>query len=173
MRVALLLSMLAVWVLAVVAWPSLPERIPIHFDAGGRPDGWVPKSFGWWFAMPALATGIGALLGIVLPRWMVAMARANSRWLNVPRKQQFMALPADARERAIRAPMPWLLVLACGVQALIGWIVHGSARVAAGEWATLPPVPSFVLIGSVLAGAVGLAFAGTRAVRREIERAAG
>ncbi len=171
MRVLLVLTIAGVWVLAIAAWPSLPDRIPIHFDIAGRADGWADKSAWWWFALPALATLVGALLGLLLPRWMLAMARTNSRWLNVPRKQQFMALPLDARERAIEAPMPWLLALACCVQVLIGWIVFGSARVAAGEWATLPPVSSFVAIGLVLACAVGLAVAGIRAVRREVERA--
>ncbi len=171
MHVALVLSMLGVWALALAAWPSLPERIPVHFDLHGRADGWVDRSPGWWFLLPALATAIGVLLGFALPRWMLAMARANSRWLNVPRKQQFMALPVDARERAIRAPMPWLLALACGVQLLIGWIVHGSARVATGAWATLPPLPSSLTIGTVLACTAGLTVAGLRAVRRELERA--
>jgi uncharacterized membrane protein len=172
MRALLVLAMLGPWALAIAAWPELPERIPIHFDAAGRPDGWAGKSAWWWFALPALATAIGALLAFGLPRWMVAMARSNSPWLNVPRKQQFMALPVDARERAIRAPLPWLTALACCVQVLIGWIVHGSARVASGEWDVLPAPPSFVLVGTVIACAIGLAIAGTRAVRVEIDRAA-
>jgi uncharacterized membrane protein len=171
MRVVLVLSLLAVWALAAIAWPKLPARVPIHFDAAGRPDGWVERSAWWWFALPALATVLALLLGFALPRWMVAMARANSRWLNMPRKAEFMALPADARERAIRAPLAWLVLLACLLQVLVGWIVFGSARVATGAWATLPAPTSFVLIGAVLACAIGLAVAGSRAVRREVERA--
>jgi uncharacterized membrane protein len=171
MRVVLAVSMLAVWLLAAFAWSDLPDRVPIHFDAAGRPDGWVARSAFWWFALPALATTFGLLLGVALPRWMVAMARANSRWLNVPRKAEFMALPIDARERAIRAPMAWLVLLACLLQALVGWIVFGSARVATGAWATLPAPASFVMIAAVLACAIGLAVAGSRAVRREVESA--
>jgi hypothetical protein len=38
-------------VIAVVAWPSLPEELPTHFDAAGSPDGWG----GCWTAV--LLTG--------------------------------------------------------------------------------------------------------------------
>lgn len=170
MRIVTLLAMLSVWVLAAVAWPELPERIPVHFDIGGRADRWVAKSAVWWFLLPALATAVGLLLALALPRWMVAMARSNSPWLGVPDKRRFAALPVEARERAIRTPLPWLHALATCVQVLIGWTVHGSARVATGAWQTLPSVPSFVLVGTLLACAGGLTVAGVRAVRREIMR---
>ncbi len=171
MRATLLLSMLAVWALAAAAWPQLPARVPIHFDLAGRPDGWAARSALWWFLLPAFATTIGVVMGWLLPRWMLAMARANSRWLNMPRKAEFMALPLAARERAVQAPVDWLRALVVGVQALVGWIVYGSARVAAGDWQALPPAVSFVLLGAVLACAIGLGIAGARSVRREVERA--
>jgi len=171
MRALLLLSMLAVWALAAAAWPQLPARVPIHFDLSGRPDGWAARSAWWWFLLPALATTIGAMMGWLLPRWMVAMARANSRWLNMPRKAEFMALPVAARERAVHAPLAWLSALVVGVQALTGWIVYGSARVAVGDWQALPPVVSFALVAALLACASGLGIAGARSVRREVERA--
>jgi hypothetical protein len=56
---------------------------------------------------------------------------------------------------------------------LLAWIQFGTAQVAAGTWAVLPPVASFALVGAILVAAVGLAVAGSRAVRREIERADG
>lgn len=170
MRTALVVAMGVVWALAVAAWPGLPERMPCHFDFAGRPDRWTTTS-GWaWFALPALGTALGILFGFMLPRWMVALARANSRWLNVPHKAQFAALPAEARERAIRAPLVWLRALACCVQGLLGWIVFGSARVADGRWQVLPSAPAFGMVGALLGCAVGLAVAGSRAVRREVER---
>jgi uncharacterized membrane protein len=171
MRIVLLASLLAVWGLALAAWPELPDRIPVHFDALGRPDGWAARHAAWWFLLPGLGTVLGVGVGILLPRWMVALARANSPWLNVPRKREFMALSADARERAVRAPAACLTWLAIMVQVLLGWIVHGSARVAVGDWTVLPPVPTFVLIGGLLAIVAALVVAGARAVGREVERA--
>lgn len=35
-------TVLALWILAAVLWPKLPERIPAHFDFEGRPTRWEP-----------------------------------------------------------------------------------------------------------------------------------
>jgi uncharacterized membrane protein len=169
--VVLVLAIAAVWGIAIAAWPELPARVPIHFDALGRADGWVDKSAFAWFGLPALATVVGIVVGLLLPRWMVAMARANSKWLNVPRKTQFMALPVDARERAIRAPMMWLVAMVIGVEALFAWILYGSAEVAAGGWESLPPLPLHATLGAVVLCVVAMVTAGLRAVQREVARA--
>lgn len=170
MRALLVLVTIANWLLAGFLWSSLPERFPIHFDAAGTPDGWATKTALTWFALPALGTALGLALGVGLPKWMVAMAKSNSPWLNVPDKKAFAALPEDARVRVITGPARWLVALAVVLQLLLGWIVFGCARVAAGDWTTLPPGPSYALIGAVLVCAACLAFAGSRAVRREVAR---
>ena len=167
-RGALFASVLANWVLAGWWWGELPERIPIHFDGFGNADGWAQRSWWAWFAMPVLATGIALGFGLVLPRVMVALAKSNSPWLNVPNKKAFTALPEDARVRAVRGPATWLSGLAIAVQVLFVWITFGSARVATGAWSRLPPGPSYALIAAVLACAACLAVAAHRAVRREI-----
>lgn len=166
-KLVLLLAMLGVWGLAAWLWPGLPERIPMHFDFAGRPDGWVEKSVLVWFGLPALATAVSAVLGLLLPIWMVHLARTNSRWLNVPRKDLFVQLPVEARVRAVAAPARWLTVLGCLVQGLFGWIVFGSSRVAVGAWDVLPATPTFVGVGAIVLCAIGLAFAGAHAVKRE------
>lgn len=40
MRLALYLSLFATLLLALVSWILLPERVAIHFGAGGVPDDW-------------------------------------------------------------------------------------------------------------------------------------
>jgi len=142
-KLVLVLAMLGVWGLAAWLWPGLPERVPMHFDLAGRPDGWVEKSVLVWFGLPTLATAVGAVLGLLLPVWMVRLARANSRWLTV---------------------------LACLVQGLFGWIVFGSSRVAVGRWDVLPATPTLVGISAIVLCAIALAFAGSRAVKQEFAR---
>jgi uncharacterized membrane protein len=167
-RWLLLVAMVSLWAMALSAWPGLPPRIPIHFDLAGYADGWADTSVVAWFALPALGTMLALVFGVLLPWWMVRLARSNSPWLNVPRKRQFMALPVEARVRAVQAPMRWLHALAVVVQALLGWLVFGSARVADGRWDVLPSWPVFTLLGVLLACAVALPVAATRAIGREV-----
>lgn len=171
--IVLLLAVAAVWWLAITAWPVLPDRVPMHFDAVGRPDGWVARSAVAWFSLPALATAMGVGAGWLLPRWMIAMARANSRWLNVPRKAQFTALPAAARERVVQAPATWLVAMVVAIEGLFAWILFGSAEVAAGRWPVLPTAPLYATLAAVLLCVVAMVIAGGRAVQREVARAAG
>lgn len=168
MRLLLFGVVVGVWSVALVAWPDLPPRMPIHFDLAGYADGWTDTSVVAWFALPTFGTVLAVGFGWILPRWMVRLARANSPWLNVPNKALFMKLPVEARERAVQAPMVWLHAIACCVQVLIGWLVFGSARVADGRWDVLPSWPGFALLGVLLACALALAVAASRAVRREV-----
>ena len=167
-RAGLVLALVALWGLALGEWSELPQRVPVHFDAAGRPDAFAPKGVVAWFAVPVLGSGLGLLLGCVLPRFLLRAARRNSPFLNVPNKQRFRMLPVAARERAVAAPLPWLLAMAVVLQILFAWLVHGSARVAHGEWQVLPPGPTFVLVSAVVLLAIVLAVSGSRAVRREL-----
>ena len=48
---------LAALAYTLALYPSLPERIPIHWDINGRIDGWVtsagPPSSGRWLCCPS------------------------------------------------------------------------------------------------------------------------
>lgn len=61
------------FLLAAVTWSSAPERIPLHWDLYGRPDGYGGKAEGL-LAIPLLALGVYLLL-VLLPR--VDPGRAN------------------------------------------------------------------------------------------------
>ncbi len=170
LRSLLILSMLAVWVLAVLAWPDLPARIPMHYDLGGQPDRWVDKSVLSWFGLPALGTLLGVVMGLLLPRWVMGMARRNSPWLNVPDKRRFAALPEAGRVRAVLPlvmGLTWIVLL---LQVMFAWLVVGGARVASGEWATLPAWPVLLPIAAIGLVVVVMFVAGQRCVRREMRR---
>ncbi len=171
-RLALAAGIVAGWWLAAATWPELPARVPVHFDAAGHPDRWATKEPWSWFGLPALGSAIGLLLGVALPPWVRRLARRNAPYLSVPNRRAFAALPAAARERAVAAPMGWLVMLAATQQALFLWLVYGAGRVARGEWSVLPPAVTYGLVGLLLLQAAGLAVAGHRAVQREVERAA-
>lgn len=56
--------------LGVVLWPALPERMAIHFDAGGTPDDRMPKPVAV-VLVPATGT-LGVLLTRYAPEWLNA-----------------------------------------------------------------------------------------------------
>ena len=103
MAALLALALVAVWALALTAWPDLPERIPTRFDMQGQAIAWGEPAFGTWFVLPTLATAVAGGLGLALPSWIVALARRNSSMLNMPQRAKFRALPEAARVRAAGA----------------------------------------------------------------------
>lgn len=173
MTALLVLSVAALWTLAVTAWPDLPEQVPTHFDVGGRPDAWAAPGFASWFLLPTLATGMVLLMGVGLPRWVVGMARRNSSLLNMPQKARFQALPEEARVRAVAVAAKGLQRVALLVTALFGWILYGTNEVAHGRWEALPSTVMFTVVGLLVAQSLWLIVAASRAVSREVAAAAG
>lgn len=95
MRRFVIALLIAFWVFCIIAWPSLPERIPIHYNMRGRPDGWADALVGW-FALPAVAT-----LTILFFQVIVRAAAVTPNYWNVPEKQRFLALTEEQRRPII------------------------------------------------------------------------
>lgn len=137
----------AIWWRAVAWFGQLPARFPSGFDAAGNPRGWTATSAPAWFALPAIALVLAALIvGVALLTRSLVRHRPNL--VNVPSKELFLRLSPDARLRAVARPtqvfLLWTLLL---LSLLFLWIVEGTARVAVGSAATLPSWPIFVFLG--------------------------
>lgn len=78
-------------------YPELPDRIPVHFGAGGVADGWADRSVLSWFALPAIA-----LLMNLLLYGAAAYASRNARFINLPDKERLLRLPPE-RQRPVLA----------------------------------------------------------------------
>jgi uncharacterized membrane protein len=63
------LILLVLLIVSVIAYPLLPERVAIHFDAAGNPDGWSDK-FGALLISPVM----GVVLAFI-PLLLVALAK--------------------------------------------------------------------------------------------------
>jgi uncharacterized membrane protein len=63
MKKLLLLVVIAIAVSAA-AWPSLPERVPMHWNARGEIDGWDSKTTGAVF-MPSVMLGLALLFSAI------------------------------------------------------------------------------------------------------------
>lgn len=154
----------AVWTLAALWWPTLPARIPLHFDGDGVPDRWGPASIANWFMLPFIATWLTALVGGIAA-FMPALVRTWPAIVNVPQKKRWMALPPEARVRTA-APVRWLLAgVGLLMNGLFAWILWGTRWVAMDPDPTNPTRtlgglgPLFVFVGAML---VGVLFASLR-----------
>jgi len=157
--------------LAIQLWPLLPASIPIHFDITGGPDGWAARDYEW-FVISGLIAAFGAVLGLVMPRWTLRMARNNSTWLNVPQRERFRKLPEEARVRAVSGLLHWLVVIAIELQVLMAFLLYGTFRVAIDDWHRLPPPVLYGMLGALLGTAIALAVDSSRSVKRELAASA-
>lgn len=82
---------------SALAWPALPEHVPVHFGVDGEPDRWATRSLASWFAMPLVALVIGAFNYVV-----AALLPRRPKWINLPNKERFLALPGERRAAVIR-----------------------------------------------------------------------
>lgn len=134
---ARLLALLPYALLAAAAaflgarWDEIPERFPIHWSWGGRPDGWATRSAAWVFGPLAFAALLCALLASL---GRTALAERPDD---------------DTRHRAERR-------LARGVLAGAQWVVAATSAAAA----LLPFLPGPGPVLAVGLGGAGLLVAG-------------
>jgi hypothetical protein len=157
-----LAALIVVWAFAQGArlYESLPERIPVHFGAGGRPDGWAGKGF--WSVYGLL------ICGVVVMVVMALVSRLRAKWYNFPGKQRVLRLPR-AQQAHVIAPMQELLVwIGAAIAIAFSFAIHQTWQVALGQrrdltwWLLL--TPAVVGIGGALLG-----IAITRARLRAVE----
>jgi uncharacterized membrane protein len=81
-----LVALVAIWIVVLAAFPSLPATIPTHFQLDGTATGYGPK--GTIFLLPIIATVVCASL--------LASGRLGARYLNLP-----FTIPPAAMPRAL------------------------------------------------------------------------
>jgi uncharacterized membrane protein len=162
-RVLLLLAtLIVVWAFAqgVRLYEHLPQRIPIHFGAAGRPDGWAGKGF---FSVYGLLIAGAAMLVV-----MALVFRLSARWYNFPGKERVLRLPPAQQAYAI-APMQELLAwIGAAIAIAFSFAARQTWEIALGQrreltwWLLL--TPAVVGIGGAILG-----IAITRARLRALE----
>ncbi len=73
---------------------SLPESIPVHFDAGGVPDAFAAPSIGAWFMPFFVSIGFGAMMFLVC----MSIFKIPESMLSVPKKKQFLSLAPQIKK---------------------------------------------------------------------------
>ena len=109
------------------------EFYPDHFDIAGKPDGWT--DIGWWF-LPLLALGMTLVLisAVFLARHLTV---TSPRWVNLPRKLDWLKLPVAARLRALKPAEGLLLGLAVFMNLTFISIMLDTYAIATGAKASL------------------------------------
>jgi len=137
----------SVWVMALMMWNGLPDRIPLHFDFHGVPDRWGAPSVANWLGMPILSSAMSLMMGGGA-LCVGLLARHMPGIVNVPDKPLWLSLSADARVRSL-APVRALLVwIAVSLNCLFGGMLACTAAVAKGTMTTMPwwPIVGFVAV---------------------------
>jgi uncharacterized membrane protein len=139
---------------SVLAWPALPDRIPIHFGVSGEPDVWVARTWLSWLALPTIALGMFALLH------GVGRLSANRPHLwNVPEKQKFLKLSEHERAPIVELLLRYLSGFTLGLTAFFCLIQLCIFQVATGQAQRLPWFFSaglILMLVGVIIGALGL-----------------
>lgn len=163
---ASILSLAGVWLLAFGLWPSLPERLPMHFNAQGLPDRIAPRCIWSWFPLPILSTGMTAfMLGIGAAVLSLSVRRPDM--VNIPSKEKFLALGPEARTRVLEPLRAMLFGMPLVVNLIFCYVLLGIYAVATETMRVLPLWPVALLIASQLIFTIGSIYAIQRAIRQE------
>jgi len=152
---------------SLATYQDLPARIPIHFDGSGNPDGWAAKGWLTWLALPLTAVGMWLLMS--LSAKVVDWARRHPRWLNLPYKEKFLALPPERQEPLWQRMKALVLWMAPPVVALLGYAQVSIQRAARGPGGQMAVWPMFALLGGMLLAVVWLTVGLVRAVKRTVD----
>jgi uncharacterized membrane protein len=148
-------------------WDAIPDRVPTHFGAEGRPDAWSSKSLSSVFALPIMNLVIGAMVaGFAV---LTARARLSLRRSRSPKERQ-----AQLGFRAATVHLLCGTALICS--GLLAVIAHDGLRVSLGEREALGPAV-WIFGGGLMVFCLGytvrlLWFHGQGGSRREGEAAA-
>ncbi len=136
---AVLCAVVVTW--GLVAWPSLPETVPTHFDATGTPDGWGARSH----------------LLILLAVW--AISQAGLTWLSArPHVYNYpVTLSEDTAQQVYCEGERMMVALCLGVAVVFSGIVGMTYGLETGVFVVCGAV---WLFGATVTGGVRTSLAG-------------
>ena len=117
------------------AWSRLPDRIPMHFGAGGQADGWGPKGPALMLDL-LLPAGMTALL--YLARRLMPWFRKHPGWINIPNRARFLALPPEEQALVFDLLGETYVAMAAALNVLFVSLSVCTLQVAAGRLDGLP-----------------------------------
>lgn len=105
---------------------ELPERVPTHFDAAGRADGWSTP-LGFALGMGGLSLGLTALFFLL----SLLVPRTPSGLINLPHRDFWLA--PERRKESLRSVADRLCALGAGTQVLVLGLVLYCVRASRSQ----------------------------------------
>jgi uncharacterized membrane protein len=141
-----LFLLFVVFYLAFTNYPSLPERIPVHFNFSGYPDGWGSKN--QIFFIPGIATFLYLLVtGICLA---LSQVRDPKSMINMPESAKQKITPEKAEYLRIFL-LRCLFILKTIILGMFTYLIYGSIEIALNRSESLGTFPAiFGLLIAVL-----------------------
>lgn len=170
-RIRILLDFLIVCAVAFLGvnainwYPQLPDRIVIHLNGAGEPDGHAARSILLWGLLPGIGMALTAGLQAIA-RWAEGAAAHNPAGINMPQRAAFLALSEEGRRNALAPTAIYLRFTALLVLFLFNYIVEGLGRLSTGASQTWSSIPVFFVVGAMLIGVPILIGSTTRAIAR-------
>ena len=132
-------------VFAAAVFTRLPQRIPVHFGVNGAPDAFASPGLSSWFLMVIVSAVLALAIGLV----SLSLFRIPPKWLNLPRKAAFLALP-EADRRAVLGSVAAFTMLLGATVCLGLFAIHVVVALAAlGVIEAFPIAAPFVIVGAV------------------------
>lgn len=146
----LIVAAIGILVVGAINWyPQLPDRIVLHLNAAGEPDGWAPRT--------PLSWGIPAIIGFVLAaviklitRWLEGSAAESPGSINVPERARFIALSLADRRAALQPTSLFLRYATVLLLCLFIYVQEGMGRLSVGASNSWSIWPVWLIVGAIL-----------------------
>ncbi|MCK4353031.1 DUF1648 domain-containing protein [candidate division WOR-3 bacterium] len=117
----------------ITAYPGLPEKVPTHFGASGKPDAWTTKSWKEVLILPLTQTGLYVLITVVS---LITVGIKNPlRFINLPiSKKRLQVLNELGVEKIRKLVIHGALVIKGILSAMFTYLIYASNQVAMGRW---------------------------------------
>lgn len=112
---------------SVTVYPELPQRIPLHFGAGGEADRWGDRTMLRWLLLPLVAAGACAIT--YFAAWLSAR---NPRRVNLPDRKKLLQLPRESQLWVLQGFANPLYVMALILNVAM-WLLQYGAYLTATE----------------------------------------
>jgi hypothetical protein len=151
---------------AAAMFDRLPPRLPVHFGIDGAPDAFASPGLGSWFFLVLVSLGLAAFIGAA----GLAMFRIPHRWLNIPRKAAFLALPEGERRAVLGIVAGFTLLLGATACAGLLAVQAAQAAVALGALDGFPVAAPLAIAGAIFAELIVMTVRTSAAIDAAVSR---
>lgn len=123
--------------------PRLPERIPVHFDNGGAPNGWDNKNSLWTMVLVPIAI---TLMLFLINRFIPKLRKYPSM-INSPGVRRILQLPEEKQQPYWEMLSAFFAVFSSSINLLFLIIIHSSIQIGLGKMQLLSPLTLWISIG--------------------------